>query len=191
MLTGHSLDYAFAYEAKTDKRFNVRGKQHYIPSSPLLKPHFVITHGPPEGILDKTVTGFNAGDPNLWEAMKRVKPLFHAFGHIHEAVGTVRVNWKTGAKSKPVDEHNVIDLTRKGGKDGEATGIKRNEETLFLNVAQRALNNKNPNPWKLLKLKWMGAEKGKHFKDNNDPSKLRNKIKHAIQHTIKSKEKDD
>lgn len=47
----------------------------------------LITHGPPHKILDKTIEGVDAGCEMLVEAIKRVKPKIHVFGHIHEARG--------------------------------------------------------------------------------------------------------
>jgi Icc-related predicted phosphoesterase len=47
----------------------------------------LITHGPPKGILDKTREGLSVGDPDLLQALSRVQPKIHAFGHIHEAAG--------------------------------------------------------------------------------------------------------
>lgn len=52
----------------------------------------LVTHGPPNGILDKTVTGLRVGDEALLkEVVSRVRPRFHVFGHIHEAYGVTRV----------------------------------------------------------------------------------------------------
>lgn len=47
----------------------------------------LLTHGPPFQILDQTVTGLNVGCEDLLQAIKRVQPRIHAFGHIHEAYG--------------------------------------------------------------------------------------------------------
>ena len=48
----------------------------------------LITHGPPHKILDKTNHNAFAGCEELSLAVKRIKPKFHIFGHIHEAYGT-------------------------------------------------------------------------------------------------------
>jgi Icc-related predicted phosphoesterase len=47
----------------------------------------LITHGPVEGILDKTVHGSNVGCADLKKIVKRIKPKFFICGHIHEAYG--------------------------------------------------------------------------------------------------------
>ena len=56
-----------------------------------LIPHntdILITHGPPHGILDKTVSGQKVGCEELRERLEIVKPKIHVFGHIHEAYGS-------------------------------------------------------------------------------------------------------
>jgi Icc-related predicted phosphoesterase len=47
----------------------------------------VVTHGPPYGILDQTLDGQSAGCKRLARHIKRVKPKYHIFGHIHEGRG--------------------------------------------------------------------------------------------------------
>jgi Icc-related predicted phosphoesterase len=50
----------------------------------------LISHGPPFGILDvETGKHEHAGDPELLEAVNRVKPRLHVFGHVHGAYGTM------------------------------------------------------------------------------------------------------
>ena len=70
---------------------------------PYIKPHFdaipndinvLITHGPPFGVLD-TVEGREGeplGSKTLLEAVKRVKPDIHVFGHIHSSNGEAHIN---------------------------------------------------------------------------------------------------
>jgi Icc-related predicted phosphoesterase len=50
-----------------------------------------ITHGPPYGILDKNRVGFSAGCQSLKRVVKRIKPMLHVFGHIHERSGMVEL----------------------------------------------------------------------------------------------------
>jgi Icc-related predicted phosphoesterase len=48
----------------------------------------LLTHGPPHGVLDRVERGDkNVGCKELKNAIKRVKPDYHVFGHIHEAFG--------------------------------------------------------------------------------------------------------
>ena len=54
----------------------------------------LVTHGPPNGILDKTGAMFgnmNVGCQKLAsQVIYRIKPKLHIFGHIHEAHGTYK-----------------------------------------------------------------------------------------------------
>ena len=47
----------------------------------------LITHTPPVDILDCDRNGFPLGCYDLREAIKRVRPKLHVFGHIHEGYG--------------------------------------------------------------------------------------------------------
>ncbi len=48
----------------------------------------LITHGPPLDILDAAPgTQGHQGDPELLDAVQRIRPRVHAFGHIHGAYG--------------------------------------------------------------------------------------------------------
>lgn len=51
----------------------------------------LITHGPPKSILDRLVNGFHAGSESIYNLVKDRQPVFHIFGHIHEAFGTARI----------------------------------------------------------------------------------------------------
>ena len=52
----------------------------------------LITHGPPYMILDRCNDGARVGCQDLLNKVRRVKPRIHAFGHIHEAYGTQRID---------------------------------------------------------------------------------------------------
>ena len=44
----------------------------------------LITHGPPYGILDSSPgSGLHSGCHELLDAVVRVRPLLHVFGHVH------------------------------------------------------------------------------------------------------------
>ena len=47
----------------------------------------LITHGPPEEILDLNLRGELCGCASLRHHVERVKPFIHVFGHIHEDYG--------------------------------------------------------------------------------------------------------
>ena len=49
----------------------------------------LVTHGPPYGILDREPgSNHRQGCPVLLEAVKRVRPRLHVFGHVHAGYGT-------------------------------------------------------------------------------------------------------
>lgn len=47
----------------------------------------LITHGPPHGFLDFVPGGGNVGCKDLFDAVCRVKPKYHIFGHVHYSYG--------------------------------------------------------------------------------------------------------
>lgn len=56
----------------------------------------LITHGPPDGILDTNIAGRHVGCVDLKDHVTQIKPKIHAFGHIHEHGGeTVEINGTT------------------------------------------------------------------------------------------------
>ncbi len=50
----------------------------------------LVTHGPPLGEGDQTFRGERVGCQDLREAVLRVRPKVHIFGHIHEGAGVTR-----------------------------------------------------------------------------------------------------
>ncbi len=52
----------------------------------------LITHDPPFGSGDITAYGIHAGSQELLAAIKRVKPRYHIFGHIHDSYGISRLH---------------------------------------------------------------------------------------------------
>lgn len=55
----------------------------------------LITHGPPFGYGDITVDTHHAGDQELVDAIKRIKPKLNVFGHIHEGYGSYKLRKTT------------------------------------------------------------------------------------------------
>lgn len=78
----------------------------------------LVTHGPPHGVLDRVARGGAAvGCEALAEALPRVAPSLHVFGHIHEGYGAVRVGptWCVNASTcdlgyQPVQPPVVVDI---------------------------------------------------------------------------------
>lgn len=65
----------------------------------------LITHGPPYGILDKPFGRRpSVGCVDLLEAVNRIKPKLHVFGHIHGDYGIQVVNGITFVNASSVDE---------------------------------------------------------------------------------------
>lgn len=52
--------------------------------------HVLVTHGPPYGIGDCSGDPVRLGCQDLREAVRRVRPLLHVFGHIHQDGGVWR-----------------------------------------------------------------------------------------------------
>ena len=74
----------------------------------------VVTHGPPKGILDSVMMGGpyikHAGCNYLLEAVQRVKPKVHCYGHIHEAWGAKLLTWKQNPTLYPTVDLEVQDV---------------------------------------------------------------------------------
>lgn len=92
----------------------------------------LVTHGPPAGIGDRTLFGKSAGCADLRDAIERVQPALHLFGHIHEGSGT----WPLGAATcinattcdaayRLVNPPWVIDLERGERGRWQVTGCRR------------------------------------------------------------------
>ena len=96
-------DWAFAYERNED-RFNgphqVAAGITSIASNPIPdNVDIVMTHGPPKGILDWCPQG-HVGCENVLQAIRRVKPMMHCFGHVHDDYGIEVVDWKKATTDK-------------------------------------------------------------------------------------------
>lgn len=77
----------------------------------------LVTHGPPQYILDQTMSKEQVGCFDLAAAIRRVQPKLHVFGHIHEGYGqtrkgnTIFVNASSCNRFyDPIHEPIVIDL---------------------------------------------------------------------------------
>lgn len=51
----------------------------------------LITHSPPQGILDRNRWGDSCGCRDLLGRLMEVRPRLHVFGHIHEAAGRIDI----------------------------------------------------------------------------------------------------
>lgn len=75
--------YDWAFNLRTEEE--LRSKFALIPENT----DVLITHGPPRGILDRTVRGLPVGSIALLERILEVRPKLVVFGHIHEGYGMV------------------------------------------------------------------------------------------------------
>ncbi|MCJ1449767.1 hypothetical protein MMC28_000095 [Mycoblastus sanguinarius] len=149
-------DWAFAYEHNED-RFN--GPQH-VPAgvaSIATKPipddvDIVMTHGPPKGILDWCPQG-NVGCENLLHAIRRVKPMMHCFGHVHEGNGVEVIDWKNYAtdehpprKNEAIHRQFEEDLIENPYPQAFLWKDCHGDRTLAVNAAIMTGDNKPENP---------------------------------------------
>lgn len=74
----------------------------------------LITHGPPQGILDKAYDESKTGDPTLRRRVEELKYLkAHIFGHIHEGYGQQPPFYNVAIcniRYEPVNPATIIDL---------------------------------------------------------------------------------
>jgi Icc-related predicted phosphoesterase len=77
----------------------------------------LITHGPPYQILDTLVSGKQVGCVDLKQAVERLKPKVHIFGHIHEGYGRLEQDGTTYVNAsvckvnyQPINPPIVVDL---------------------------------------------------------------------------------
>ena len=82
-------DWGFQYHPRTHHDFSIGTAD------------VAITHGPPLGILDHTISGQRAGCPTLFAAVARARPRLHCFGHIHEGWGAKVVTWRKNVSEFP------------------------------------------------------------------------------------------
>jgi len=75
----------------------------------------LITHGPPYGILD-TAPGseFHSGCRELFDAVMRLKPRLHVFGHVHGAYGVFHTHDTTFVNAALLGAHGDIEKTPVG-----------------------------------------------------------------------------
>lgn len=139
--------YAFAYPPDQD-RFNL-GASNPVPDNV----DIIMSHGPPRFPannfkayrLDTNKAAKHCGCPHLFQAVQRVRPLLHCFGHIHEGYGAQLAVWneedkENGPKIEEIktelqDEHRRI-------LPSTTTG------TLLVNAALKVHGaDKNNLPW--------------------------------------------
>jgi Icc-related predicted phosphoesterase len=63
----------------------------------------LITHVPPQHILDENSRAESCGCPHLTARVNEVNPQYHIFGHIHESYGMIEKNGTTYINSSNLD----------------------------------------------------------------------------------------
>ncbi len=147
-------DFAFPYERNED-RFNPT--EHVTPGTKCIAkpavPSFpgidiMMTHGPPEGILDKTFDGQIVGCRALMRAVSRVRPLLHCFGHIHEASGAKVVTWRDDKSTMGEEAIESQKDFANGYPESGSYPLNFGKETLMVNAAIMNLQGHPANsPW--------------------------------------------
>jgi hypothetical protein len=143
----------------------------------------VMTHGPPQGILDSCCAAKHAGCPWQFEAVARARPLMHCFGHIHESWGGRFVTWYPKISTKPsqltdIDKEHSHLIERLSTLKGRlpwpalaATNhsstnpqpmkrLKRGAQTLFINAAIKGRSDRPIQPPWLVDLDLLPAPWG-------------------------------
>jgi Icc-related predicted phosphoesterase len=77
----------------------------------------LVTHGPPQGILDRNRSGDLCGCRDLLVRLMELRPRLHVFGHIHESAGRLDIHRTTFVNSSvapgpecPLREPIVVEL---------------------------------------------------------------------------------
>jgi Icc-related predicted phosphoesterase len=72
----------------------------------------LITHGPPYGILDSAPgSGIHSGCRELLEAVLRIRPKLHVFGHIHGAYGIFRTDQTTFVNAAALGSDGDLEMS--------------------------------------------------------------------------------
>lgn len=83
------------------------------------KVDILVTHSPPAGILDAVTLERSVGSEALYEAVMKVKPRYHLFGHIHESYGSLLMGPTQfyncaimNGGYRPINKPIVFDITK-------------------------------------------------------------------------------
>ncbi|TIC92737.1 Metallophosphoesterase domain-containing protein 1 [Colletotrichum higginsianum] len=95
-------DWGFQYDARGGHQWDIGSDVDVV-----------VTHGPPEGVMDRTATGSRIGCPGLFAAVARAKPRLHCFGHVHRGWGAKLARWRGGeAVGGPASHFGAFDNDR-------------------------------------------------------------------------------
>ncbi|KUJ10148.1 Metallo-dependent phosphatase [Mollisia scopiformis] len=147
-------DWAFPYERNED-RFNP--PQNIVPGVKCITenpiPDFpgidiLMTHGPPENILDETNKGTHVGCEALMTAVSRARPLLYCFGHIHEGYGAATIAWNEDKTKMGAEAIRSQGHLSNAYSESLNWSPKFGKETLMVNAAIKDVRYKPTNaPW--------------------------------------------
>lgn len=153
--TPEFCDWGFPYQRYQD-RFSTFNQADEASTSIAVNPipdhaivDIVMTHGPPQYVLDACANG-NVGCDNLLRAISRCRPRLHCFGHIHEGHGARKIAW---IKDPTIIGRPAIKSTtrqKNSYPEVDKCQVEFGEETLMVNAAimDVTYNPTNP-PWLL------------------------------------------
>jgi predicted phosphohydrolase len=101
----------------------------------------VMTHGPPQFVLDQCANG-NVGCEHLLRALHRCRPRLHCFGHIHEGHGAIKIEWDLGTVGRSVIKSET--MQKNSYPEADCCQVEYGKETLMVNAA--IMNNLNFSP---------------------------------------------
>jgi len=152
--TPEFCDWGFPY-LRNEDRFNP--SKHVAPDVKCITknpiPDFpgvdiLMTHGPPEDILDMTFNDANVGCRALLRAASRARPLLYCFGHIHEAYGAEMVTWKDDNTKIGADAIESQTPTPNAYPKPSNWPVKSGKETMMVNASIMNLKYQPTNaPW--------------------------------------------
>lgn len=97
-ISSNGNDWGFQFSPHQGQEFTIEDKID-----------IAITHGPPKGILDRTISKVRAGSQELFAAIARSRPLLHCFGHIHGGWGAKYVTWRDETTGEMPSHFTSID----------------------------------------------------------------------------------
>lgn len=74
------------------------------------KPLIIVSHQPPENVLDKTWSGSHAGNPQIRNFIERIQPDLMVCGHIHEAFGEAQVGKTIVCNVGKLGDGNILTI---------------------------------------------------------------------------------
>ncbi|KAI1613138.1 serine/threonine protein phosphatase [Exophiala viscosa] len=140
------FNWAFGYKRSTDRYNSQPGTKNPVPDHHAPARHgngdaakepeidIMLTHGPPQGILDLTSANESVGCQHLRRAVERCLARLHCFGHIHESWGAIVKRWdgmSTKKTWKGVNEQR--DNSDRGGFNTD----KRNPNMYYQDLSFR------------------------------------------------------